>query len=83
MAVSTTARTVYDLAPGESAVLGTPDVPVDRRRRMAELGLRPGEPVRMLRRSVGGARVVQVDEIRIAVDARTAKSWPVHEVGAR
>ena len=50
---------------------------------MAELGLRPGEPVRMLRRSVGGARVVQVDEIRIAVDAGTAKSWPVHDVGDR
>lgn len=81
--MSTTSRTVFDLAPGESAVLGTPDVPVARRRRMAELGLRPGEPVRMLRRSVGGARVIQVDEIRIAVDASTAKSWPIHESGDR
>lgn len=77
--VSVTARTVFDLSPGESATLGTPDVPVERRRRMAELGLRPGEQVRMIRRSVGGARVVQVDEIRIAVDAGTAKSWPIHE----
>lgn len=79
--MSTTSRTVFDLAPGESAILGTPDAPVERRRRMAELGLRPGEPVRMLRRSVGGARVVQVDEIRIAVDADTAKAWPVHGAG--
>ena len=81
--MSTTSRTVFDLAPGESAVLGTPDVPVERRRRMAELGLRPGEPVRMLRRAVGGARVVQIDEIRIAVDAGTARSWPIHDVGER
>jgi ferrous iron transport protein A len=61
-----------DLGVGESAVLGEPQVQAAQRRRLAELGLRPGELVTVTQRAVGGARVVAVHGSRIALDGRTA-----------
>jgi ferrous iron transport protein A len=66
------AATLRDLGVGESAVLGEPRVPEAQRRRLAELGLRPGETVTITQRAVGGARVVAVHGSRIALDGRTA-----------
>ncbi len=39
-------------------------------------GLRPGQPVTVVQRGVGGARVVSVADSRIALDARTAGAHP-------
>lgn len=39
---------------------------------MAVLGVRPGQQIAMLKRAIGGARVVGVDGGRIAIDQRTA-----------
>ena len=75
-------RTVRDLAAGESAILGVPDVDRAQRIRLAELGLRPGQPVTVVQRGVGGARVVSVADSRIALDARTAARIPVTDGGA-
>ncbi|MBK9740166.1 MAG: ferrous iron transport protein A [Actinobacteria bacterium] len=50
-----------------------------QRRRLAELGLRRGEAVRMVLHSVGGARVVSVRGSRIALDATTAALLPVQD----
>ena len=71
--------TVRDLAVGDSAVLGDPLVDLMQRRRLAELGLRRGEAVRMVLHSVGGARVVSVRGSRIALDATTAALLPVQD----
>lgn len=71
--------TLRDLAVGASAVLGEPGVDLVQRRRLAELGLRRGEAVRMVQHSVGGARVVSVRGSRIALDARTASRLPLEE----
>ena len=49
----------------------------NQRIRLAELGLRPGQPVTLLQRGVGGARVVSVADSRIALDSRTAGRIPV------
>jgi Fe2+ transport system protein FeoA len=70
-------RSVRDLAVGESAILGVPTVDRAQRIRLAELGLRPGQPVTLLQRGVGGARIVSVADSRIALDSRTAGRIPV------
>ena len=56
-----------DEAPAgvRARLLRTADAP--SRRRLAELGLRPGEVVTPLHRASGGARVLAVGETRIAV----------------
>lgn len=69
--------TVAGLAVGETATLGEPRLAPAARRRLAELGLRPGERVRLAQRSVGGVRVLEVECMRIAVDAATAACLPV------
>lgn len=43
------------------------------RRRLAELGLRPGAVVTVLRRTAGHGRIVAVAGSRIALDAATAR----------
>jgi ferrous iron transport protein A len=70
-----------DLAVGESAVLDEPQVEAAQRRRLAELGLRPGETVTVTQRAVGGARVVAVHGSRIALDGRTADLLRVRAEG--
>ena len=74
-------RTVRDLGVGESAVLGEPTVDAPQRRRLVELGLRPGEQVTVIQRAVGGARVVSAHGSRIALDARTAGRLPIVDGG--
>ena len=66
-----------DLAVGERALLAEVDATDDQRRRLAELGLRPGQEVTVSQRAVGGARVLSVHGSRIAVDARTAAALRV------
>jgi ferrous iron transport protein A len=44
------------------------------RRRLAEMGVRPGARITVLHRSSGGGRVLAVDGARIAVDAQLAAS---------
>ena len=70
----TDARTLRELAVGESAVLAEADLDAAQRRRLAELGLRPGQEVTISQHAVGGARVVAVHGSRIALDAQTASA---------
>ena len=70
-------RSVRDLMVGESAVLGVPLVDRAQRIRLAELGMRPGQPVTLVQRGVGGARIVSVSDSRIALDSRTAARIPL------
>jgi Fe2+ transport system protein FeoA len=70
-------RSVRDLAVGETAILGVPTVDRAQRIRLAELGLRPGQPITVVQRGVGGARVVSVADSRIALDSRIAGRIPV------
>jgi len=42
-----------------------------RRRRLAELGLRPGADVHVMRRTSGGGRVLGIGPSRMAVDRTT------------
>jgi len=42
-------------------------LPAPRRLRLAELGLRPGATVTVLRRTAGGGRIVGVGDARVAV----------------
>lgn len=73
------ARSVRDLAVGESAVLGDSGLAPAVRRRCVEMGLRPGEQVTVVQRAVGGARVVSVQGSRIALDGRTAGQLSLRE----
>lgn len=43
-------------------------------RRLAELGIRPGATVEVLRRIAGGGRIVSVAGSRVALDAATART---------
>ena len=52
---------------GVPLLLGSADLPVPRRLRLAELGLRPGVTVTVLRRTAGGGRIVGVGDARVAV----------------
>lgn len=72
-------RSIRDLAVGETAILGEPDVAATVRRRLVEMGLRPGEQVTVVQRAVGGARVVAVHGSRIALDGRTAAHLPLQD----
>ena len=52
------------------------------RRRLAEMGVRPGARIRVMHQSAGGGRVLAVDGSRIAIDAHLAASIeaePEHE----
>ncbi len=46
-------------------------------RRLAELGLRPGTDVAVMRRTAGGGRLLAVGHARMAVDAGTLRSLTV------
>jgi len=61
-----------------TAVGGDPAV----RRRLAEMGVRPGAKTTVLHRSAGGGRVLAVDGARVAVDAELAaliEAEPEHD----
>lgn len=46
-------------------------------RRLAELGLRPGADVRVMRRTSGGGRLLGLGHSRMAVDLATLRSLDV------
>ena len=52
---------------GVPLLLGRATLPVARRLRLAELGLRTGATVTVLRRTAGGGRIVGVGDARVAV----------------
>jgi ferrous iron transport protein A len=52
---------------GHPLLLGEPRLPAARRLRLAELGLRPGATVTVLRRTAGGGRIVGVGDARVAL----------------
>ena len=72
-----------DQAPkGIPVVLQRPDLPVARGRRLAELGLRPGAVVTVVRRSTGGGRIVSVGPARVALGRETLRRIGVTEAAA-
>ena len=52
----------------------------DIKRRLAELGLRPGVHVSVVQKTSGGGRVIRIHNTRYALDRRTASSIKVHSV---
>lgn len=52
-------------------------LPSESRRRLAELGLRPGAAIRLAQRATGGGLVVDLDGSRIALDGATARAVTV------
>lgn len=72
--------TVADLRAGERVVLEAVAADPEQRRRLAELGLRPGSVVALVQRAAGGACIVGVDGARIALDRRTAHLLTVGEL---
>ncbi|MGC1210877.1 MAG: FeoA family protein [Micromonospora sp.] len=63
--------TLRDCRPGADLVLRR--VTGDRsRRRLAEWGLVPGAPVRLVSRGPAGGLIVALGDTRIALDSRTA-----------
>jgi ferrous iron transport protein A len=67
-----------DQAPRRTPlVLLRPQLPIARARRLAELGLRPGAVVTVLRRTAGGGRIVAVGTARVALGRETARGLDV------
>lgn len=63
------ARVTLDNAPiGTTVVVAAAQLSAPRTRRLAELGLRPGATVHVLRRTAGGGRILALQQARIAVD---------------
>jgi ferrous iron transport protein A len=52
---------------GVPLLLGEAALPAPRRLRLAELGLRPGATVTVLRRTAGGGRILGVGDARVAL----------------
>lgn len=65
-------QTLRDLAPGATGAVTAVTVPDPYRRRLAELGVRPGACVTLLRRTAGRGVVVGVAGARLALDRATA-----------
>lgn len=65
-------QTLRDLAPGTTGAVTAVAVPEPHRRRLAELGVRPGAHVTLLRRTAGRGVVVAVAGARLALDRATA-----------
>jgi ferrous iron transport protein A len=71
--VMTAVRTVRSVRPGAGEyVVRELSVPDRARRRLAELGVRIGEIVRVVQHTAGGGVVLAVGTSRIALDRRTA-----------
>ena len=65
---------------GVPVLLGRADLPPGRRLRLAELGLRAGATVTVLRRTAGGGRIVGVGDARVAVARRVLLTVPAAPV---
>lgn len=73
-------RTVSDVPLGEVFHVGAVSAPPRVLRRLAELGVRAGTQLTVLRRTAGGGRILAVAGSRVAVDAWTART--IELVGA-
>lgn len=62
--------------------LGTELVAPDIKRRLAELGLRPGVCLSVTQKTSGGGRVIRIHNTRYAMDNRTASAIKVQPVPA-
>lgn len=62
-----------------AGVITSIDVDPRARRRLAELGIRPGSRVGIVRRTTGGAVIVEAEGSRIALDHRTAAAVQVEQ----
>jgi Fe2+ transport system protein FeoA len=69
--------TLDGVPSGRTVLLGPPEVPPARARRLAELGLRAGQRVRVLHHTAGGGRLLGIGADRIAVDKDTLRALPV------
>jgi ferrous iron transport protein A len=66
---------------GVPLILGHADLPLSRRLRLAELGLRAGVTVTVLRRTAGGGRIVGVGDARVAVGRTVLGNVPASLAG--
>jgi Fe2+ transport system protein FeoA len=57
-------------------LIGSAQLPPSRRLRLAELGIRPGAMVTVLRRTVGGGRILGIGDARVAVGRGVLASVP-------
>ena len=62
---------------GVPLILGEASLPAPRRLRLAELGLRPGVTVTVLRRIVGGGRILGIGDARVALGRGVLTSMTV------
>ena len=69
---------LLDAAPGAGTV-GAIDMDERACGRLAELGIRPGATVSIIRRTAGGGIVVEAAGSRIALDRTTAASVQVEQ----
>jgi ferrous iron transport protein A len=74
--------TLADAPPEVPVLLGVPQLPRARARRLAELGLRPGAWVTVLHRTTGGGRLIGIGQTRIALDRETSAALPVTYEGS-
>lgn len=71
-------RTLDRLAPGESGTLSTVDGDPGLRRRLMELGLLPGTPIRLVRRlEAGGVLELEVRRARLTLRTDDARHLAV------
>lgn len=75
--IDTAHRTLDTVPIGGDAVLASPRTEPRLRRRMSELGLRPGMTVTVTQRTAGGGRVVRTGGSRYAIDAVTLREMAV------
>jgi Fe2+ transport system protein FeoA len=61
---------------GVPLILGQAALPASRRLRLAELGLRPGAVVTVLRVTAGGGRILGVGDARVALGRGVLSSVP-------
>ena len=65
--------TLYEAPLATPVTLGEPECPSALRLRLAELGLRRGERVRVRQHTPGGGRVIEVAGTRLALDRTTCR----------
>ena len=75
-----TRQSLADISQQRWAILGDPALSAPHTRRLAELGLRAGARVFVLRKTVGGGRVIALEHGRVALDHATCRRIPVNAV---